>query len=77
MTDSAIDEAIRSSVGTRWIKTAMVIAKGARALYGKLPHGDHAYEQISERIENLVRAGLLIARGDTKNWRFSEIRRPT
>jgi hypothetical protein len=40
-----------------------------------LPSGDEECEVISEHIEVLIRAGRLEARGNTKNWRFSEVRR--
>jgi hypothetical protein len=32
------------------------------------------YEIISRRIEALVHDGRLLAHGDTKNWRCSEVR---
>jgi catechol 2,3-dioxygenase-like lactoylglutathione lyase family enzyme len=51
-----------------------VIAKVADAMGTELPNGDERYELISDRIEVLVRAGRLEAQGNTKNWRFSEVR---
>jgi hypothetical protein len=74
MDSSQIDEIILSTVGQRWMKVAMGISKVARVMYGNLPDGDEPYEAIYERIENLVRAGRLLAQGDIKNWRYSEIR---
>jgi hypothetical protein len=53
----------------------MVIAKVADAMGGDLPSGDEGCEAISEHIEVLMRAGRLEAQGNTKNWRFSEVRR--
>jgi hypothetical protein len=76
MSSSPIDKAILSFVGDRWSKVAMVIAKVAKAMGGDLPQGDDGYELISLHIEALVRDGRLVAQGNTKNWRFSEVRRP-
>ena len=39
-----------------------------------LPPEHEGYEIISRRIEALVHDGRLLAQGDTKNWRFSEVR---
>jgi hypothetical protein len=51
----------------------MVIAVVDAMSHG-LPPGDEGYEVISRRIEALVHDGRLAAHGDTKNWRFSEVR---
>jgi hypothetical protein len=75
MNTSRIEEAILSAVGDPWTKVAMVISKAADALGTELPTGDEGYELISDRIDVLVRAGRLEAQGNTKNWRFSEVRR--
>jgi uncharacterized protein DUF3658 len=69
-----IDSAILSVVGEHWTKVAMVIARAADAMSGDLSAGDQGYEVISRRIEVLVHDGHLAAQGDTKNWRFSEVR---
>lgn len=52
----------------------MVIARVAGAMSHCLPPGDEGYEVIARRIEVLVHDGRLVAQGDTKNWRFSEVR---
>jgi Protein of unknown function len=75
MTTSRIDEAILAAVEEHWTKVAMVIARVADNLGGDLPPGDEGCQVISRRIEGLVRNGLLLAQGNIKNWRFSEIRR--
>ena len=75
MKNTQVEEAILSVVGERWKKVAMVIAKVADAMGTELPSGDEGWELISVRIEVLIRAGRLEAQGNTKNWRFSEIRR--
>ena len=75
MNTSRIEEVILSAVGDRWTKVAMVIGRVADAMGTELPTGDEGYEQVSNHIEVLVRAGHLEAQRDTKNWRFSEVRR--
>ncbi len=75
MNTSRIEDAIIFAVGDRWTKVARVIAKVADAMGGDLPSGDEGCEVISEHIEVLIRAGRLEAQGNTKNWRFSEVRR--
>lgn len=74
MNTSEIDSAILSAVGEHWTKIAMVIARVADTVSHDLPPGDEGYEVISRRIEALVHDGRLLAQGDTKNWRFSEVR---
>lgn len=75
MNTSRIEEAILSTVGERWKKVAAVIGNVSDAMGTELPTGDERYELISDRIEVLVRAGRLEAQGNTKVWRFSEVRR--
>jgi len=74
MNTSQIDSVILSTVGEHWTKVAMVIARVENAMGHDLPPGDEGYEVISRRIEALVYDGRLVAQGDTKNWRFSEVR---
>ena len=74
MNTPEIDSAILSAVGEHWTKVAMVIARVVDALRHDLPPGDEGYELISRRIEGLVHEGRLVAKGNTKNWRFSEVR---
>lgn len=73
----AIQGAILGAVGTRWTKVASVIAKVAHALRYRLPSGDEGYEAISREIYALVQDRRLIAYGNIKDQRFSEIRRAT
>lgn len=75
MNTLAVDDAILTAAGERWTKVAMVIAKVAETVESDLPDGDERYDVISNRIEALVGAGRLVARGNTNNWRSSEIRR--
>ena len=75
MDTSRIEEAILCAVWKRWKKVAMVIANVSEDLGPELPTGDERYDVISDRIEVLVREGRLEAQGNTRNWRFSEVRR--
>lgn len=56
------------------MKVAMVLVKAADATGLGLANDDEHYEVISTRVEALVNDGRLAARGDTKNWRASEVR---
>jgi hypothetical protein len=51
-----------------------VIAKVADTMGSGLPEGDAAYNLIARRIEILVQGGRLLAQGDIKEWRHSEVR---
>jgi hypothetical protein len=73
MNTSEIDSAILQAVGERWTKIAMVIARVVDAVRHDLPEHE-GYEIISRRVEALVHDGRLLAQGDTKNWRSSEVR---
>ncbi len=75
MQTAGIEAAVLLVVGDRWMKVAMVIAKVVDAMDRDLPTGDASWELVSETIEVLVRTGRLEAQGNTKNWRFSEVRR--
>jgi hypothetical protein len=75
MQTAGIEAAVLLAVGDHWMKAAMVIAKVVDAMSSDLPTGDQAWELVSEHIEVLVKTGRLEAQGDTKNWRFSEVRR--
>ncbi len=52
----------------------MLIIKVANGMGNDLPEGEDGYKRIVRRIEILVNEGRLIAQGDIKNWRFSEVR---
>lgn len=74
MNPTQIDAAILNAVGTHWTKVAKVIVRVIEAMGNSLPNGDEGCHLVSQHIEELVRNGRLAAQGDTKNWRFSEIR---
>jgi hypothetical protein len=80
VSDNAIDESILSLLSAangRWKKVAMVIGRVTDAMGNDLPEGDGGCELVARRIEALVNEGRLVAQGDIKNWRFSEVRRPS
>ena len=80
MSDEVIDEAILSALSEipgHWRKVAMVVSKVATAMGDGLAPGDAEYEAVARRMESLVRKGRLLAQGDIKNWRLSEVRLPS
>lgn len=80
MSDDAIDKAILSVLSAyngRWKKVAMVIGRVAYAMGKDMQEENDSYHQlIAQRIAILVSKGRLVAQGNIKNWRFSEIRVP-
>jgi hypothetical protein len=75
MNIAGVDEAILSAAGERWTKVAMVIARVERSIGSDFPSSEEAHKIIFEHIEGLVRGGRLVAQGDIRLWRFSEVRR--
>ena len=53
-----------------------MIIKVAATMGSELSEGDAGYNLVAERIEILVRGGRLLAQGDIKKWRHSEVRKP-
>jgi hypothetical protein len=53
-----------------------VIIKVADTMGSGLPEGDTGYNLVAKRIEILVRDGRLLAQGDIKKLRHSEVRKP-
>jgi hypothetical protein len=76
LSDLQIDEAILSVTEASWRKVAFVITKVADAIGSDLPKGDAGYILVAKRIEILVLGGRLLAQGDIKKWRHSEVRKP-
>jgi hypothetical protein len=79
MNDDAIDRAILAVLAVardRSRKVAMVIARFEDQMGNDLPAGDGRYSLVAQRLEALVLDGRLLAQGDIKKWRFSEVRRP-
>jgi len=77
LSDLRIDEVILSVTEASWRKVAFVIIKVADRIGSDLPEGGAGYNLVAERIEILVRGGGLLAQGDIKKWRHSEVRKPT
>jgi hypothetical protein len=76
LSDVQIDEAILSVTEASWRKVAFVIIKVADTMGSDLPGGDAGYNLVAKRIEFLVGGGRLLAQGDLKKWRHSEVRKP-
>jgi hypothetical protein len=76
LSELQINEVILSVTEASWRKVAFVIIKVADTMGSDLPEGDAGYSLVAERIESLVRSGRLLAQGDIKKWRHSEIRKP-
>jgi hypothetical protein len=65
-----------SATRGRWRKVAMVVGWVAEELGNDLQDDEAPYELVARRIEALVDDGRLVAQGDIKKWRFSEVRLP-
>jgi hypothetical protein len=76
LSDLQIDEVILSVTEASWRKVASVIIKVADTMGSGLPEGDAGYNLVAKRIEILVRGARLLAQGDIKKWRHSEVRKP-
>ena len=78
-TDAQVIDAVLAYMATvngYWRKVAMVYAKVTEALGAEFPEGDVGHELFDRCIEALVHDGRLVAKGDIKRWRFSEVRLP-
>jgi hypothetical protein len=76
-TDTQIDDAVIAFLATtngHWRKVAMVFARVTEALGAELPEGQDGHELFDRRIEALVSGGRLVAQGDIKLWRHSEVK---
>ena len=72
---SQLDQFILYAIDSNWQKVAMVIAKAMTDHELDFPESDDDAGYVADRVGDLIRAGHLEARGDTSNWRFSEVRR--
>jgi hypothetical protein len=77
MDEFQIDDAVLAVAKPSWKKVALIIVETAKKLGDKFPRTDESYELVANRIEALIRDGSLEARGNTKEWRTSEVRRPS
>ncbi|MBV5287321.1 MAG: hypothetical protein NVV69_02890 [Methyloversatilis sp.] len=73
MRRTEIDEAILSNVSTTWKKVALVVVKVANESGISFADEDDGFEVVAQHIEFLVGEGRLLAQGNLKNWRSSEI----
>jgi hypothetical protein len=69
--DAALDDLIVSVADAQWQKAAMIAARASRC-----GHLELTAETSGARVEALVAAGRLEARGDLSSWRHSEVRLP-
>jgi len=73
MRRTEIDEAILSNVSATWKKVALVVVKVANESGISFADEDDDFEVVAQHIELLVGEGRLLAQGNLKNWRSSEI----
>ena len=71
----AIDDALLSNTSSQWRKVARVIGATMNKLPSRVPGIPDSY--YSQRIQKLVKDGLLESQGNLSYMRYSEIRRPT
>ena len=76
MNTSMIDEAILAAARPFWQKVAMIVVVAAKVEGIGVTDDEAGRRVIASRIEALVQAGRLAARGDLKKWRRSEVRLP-
>jgi hypothetical protein len=76
LSNSQIDEVILSVTVTSWRKVARVIVMADEILGTNLPEGEARPTLVADRIEALIHEGRLLVRGDPKEWRCSEVRKP-
>ncbi|HET8731427.1 MAG TPA: DUF3658 domain-containing protein [Moraxellaceae bacterium] len=70
-----LDRVILEAIGQNWTKVAMVIVRAAKAPGLNLDEDADEYQVLADRIYALVNEGVLLARGDIRDWRFIEVRR--
>jgi Protein of unknown function len=76
-TEPELDQLLLSFCEMRWLKVARVIGHTILTLEergGNLPRG--TAEAIDARMAVLVGSGQLEAKGNIRNWRYSEVRLP-
>ena len=76
-TASELDAALLASINPRWMKVAMVFGRAERAPGLTFDEEDDIFEALADRLLGLVASGQVLAQGDLKDWRFSEVRIPT
>ena len=76
LTNAQIDEAILSVTAASWRKVARVLVMTDKILGDSLPESETRVDLIADRIVALVHDGRLLAQGNLKKWRYSEVRKP-
>jgi hypothetical protein len=71
-----IDSAILATASNDWQKFGMVIAKVSSSNRADFTEDEDDFELIAQRIEAMIDEGRLVAEGDAKNWRRSEVKLP-
>jgi hypothetical protein len=59
-----------------WLKVARILVDAARVKGVEIPDTEKGLRVLARRIEALVRQGRLVAQGDLRKWRHSEVRLP-
>jgi hypothetical protein len=72
----SIDSAILATARSDWQKVAMVIAKVSASNRADFTEDEDDFELIAQRIAAMIDEGRLVAEGDAKNWRRSEVKLP-
>lgn len=73
--DDDIDAAILA-LADRRRKVARIVGEVGELAIARSVNSDVAYDYVASRVEALVEDGCLIAFGDIKEWRHSEVCRP-
>jgi hypothetical protein len=73
---SKLDAALLAAINPRWTKVAMVLARAAKAPGLVFGESEDEYEVLAERLQQLADSGHVLAQGNLKEWRFSEVRLP-
>ncbi len=72
-----LDELILSFCKERWQKVAMVFGKTMQVLEDRgIQINGGIANALDARVELLVGSGRLEAKGDIRQWRYSEVRLP-
>lgn len=72
-----IDQLILSFCVERWRKVARVFAEAMQSLEARgIKISDALSDQLDARMKVLVDNAQLEAKGDIREWRFSEVRKP-
>lgn len=72
--ESEIDAALLASIGFTWTKVAMVLARASKLPGLVFESRNEEFSELAARLEKLVASEAVVARGDLKQWRESEVR---